>query len=266
MKIPTLILVIVVSVTCTTLGIGASDMLSGTSGSLLGQLVGSTPAVCPSDMVPVASALTFTCVDVYEASAGPDCLNPSPTSNIETMANIESGTCQAVSVPGVAPWRFVTREQAATICAQAGRRLPTAAEWHRYSLGTPVSACNLTTNMLYPAGKGGRCVSGAGVFDAVGNVWEWVSDDIIDGVYNGHVIPQSGYVTQVDSSGIATETNAIQPDAQFGADYIWSETNGAYGVLRGGFYGSQNDGGLYSVQGATKPTFSGAAIGFRCVQ
>ncbi len=266
MKFKSLFIIIVVSITLTTLGIGASDMLSGTSGSLLGQLIGSTPDLCPDDMVPVTAALSFTCVDRYEVSAGPSCLHTNPASHIETLANLEQGTCQAVSTPGVSPWRFVTRAEAATVCALRGRRLPTAAEWYAFTLGTPPASCNVTTNVLYPTGKNMNCISLPGVVDAVGNVWEWVSDDIIDGVYNGHSVPQSGYVTQVDAGGVATVTNTTQADTQFGSDYFWSDINGAYGMIRGGFYGSQSDGGVYAIQGATKPTFSGGAIGFRCIQ
>ena len=266
MKITSLIFIIAVSITLTTLGIGASDMLTGTSGSLLGQLLGSTPDVCPSDMVQVAAALSFTCVDTYEVSAATDCLYPNPSSHVETVANLEQSTCQAVSVMGVSPWRFVTRDEAATACVRRGKRLPTATEWYAFTLGTPPSSCNLTTNLLYPAGKNMNCTSPGGVIDAVGNVWEWVSDDIIDGVYNEHTIPQSGYVIQVDNGGVATETNIVQANIQFGNDYFWSEQSGAYGMIRGGFYGSQGEGGVYAVQGTIKPTFSGAAIGFRCIK
>jgi hypothetical protein len=265
MKIKTLAIVIVVSVVLSTLGIGASDIVSGTSGSLLGQLLGSTPDVCPSDMVLVAAALSFTCVDTYEVSAAADCPYPNPSSHAETVVNLEQSTCQAVSAIGVSPWRFVTRDDAATACVRRGKRLPTATEWYAFSLGTLPVSCNLTTNLLYPTGKNLNCASPGGVVDAVGNVWEWVNDDIIEGVYNGRHVPQSGYVLQADSGGMATETNTVHMDTQFGADYFWSDMTGAYGILRGGFYGSQGDGGVYSVQGATKPTFSGAAVGFRCV-
>jgi formylglycine-generating enzyme required for sulfatase activity len=102
--------------------------------------------------------------------------------------------------------------------------------------------------------------------DAVGNVWEWTSDDVIDGGYNDRTLPNAGYVREVDAGGVATETQLELPEPNFYDDYIWSNQSEVYGLLRGGFYGSGNDGGVFAVQAMTKPSFTGAAIGFRCAQ
>lgn len=36
-------------------------------------------------------------------------------------------------------------------------------------------------------------------------------------------------------------------------------------MMRGGFYRSGEDGGIYSIHADIEPTFSSGAIGFRCV-
>ena len=101
--------------------------------------------------------------------------------------------------------------------------------------------------------------------DTIGNVWEWTSDDVFDGSYNGRKLPESGYVTQVDAGGVAV-VSSTSPDQAFYNDYIWSNPIGVYGIMRGGFYGSNADAGIYTIHAYTLPTTPGAAIGFRCVQ
>jgi hypothetical protein len=266
MKIIPIISTIIVSVVVTTLGIGASDVLNGRSGSLLGQLIGATPAVCEEGMTEVESALTFTCIDTFEASASPTCVYQNPSSLVETTANKESAVCSSQSVKGATPWRFVTRADAQLFCARSGKRLPTAAEWYEAAIGTPSTACNLSSNILFPTGKQVNCLSAFGVSDAVGNVWEWTSDDVIDGQYNNRPLPDSGYVRQVDSGGVATESKRDTSEELFDNDYLWSNPEGSYGIIRGGFYGSGDDGGVFTVQAMTSPNFRGGAIGFRCIR
>jgi hypothetical protein len=89
----------------------------------------------------------------------------------------------AVSVMGASPSRFITWFQAAAACRNSDKRLLTNAEWQVAALGTPdpgsspgANDCN--TNSSGPVGTGQRtaCESDTGIFDAVGNVWEWVAD------------------------------------------------------------------------------------------
>jgi len=89
----------------------------------------------------------------------------------------------AVSLPSVIPAAFVTWFQAQEACANAGKRLPTSAEWQVGANGTPdpgpdngTTDCNTDTALLSPTGARRSCVSARGAFDMVGNLTEWVAD------------------------------------------------------------------------------------------
>lgn len=268
MRFLKVVAVIFAALVVTTLGISASDVLSGKGGSLLGMLA-ATPevGVCPKDMVHVPTAKTLTCVDKFEASPSKTCPSQAPLSSVDTQSNLNEPTCASVAEKAMQPWTYVTREQAATLCARAGKRLPTASEWYSVAIGTPDDAtkCNTATRGVWPVGSGEACVAATGIYDAVGNVWEWVQDDVRDGRSSEVPLPAEGYVAQVDSAGVPSLTEP-KPNELFYGDYFWSDTVGVFGMLRGGFYSSESDGGLYAVQAKTVPTSATVAIGFRCVR
>src|SRR5262249_29232476 len=95
----------------------------------------------------------------------------------------------AVSLPSVLPSAFITWFQAQEACANAGKRLPTSAEWQVAANGTPdpgpdngTTDCNVGDGTVFndgpPSLTGARsgCVSARGAFDMVGNLLEWVAD------------------------------------------------------------------------------------------
>ncbi len=254
------------AVIITALGIDAADTLSGNNGSMLGQLIATEEGACPEGMTEMSTGQTFSCVDTYEASASEACAVSTLRSSKDTQDNLNVTTCTAHSAEKISPWTHVTREQAQVLCARAGKRLPTAQEWHTIAMGTPdTQACNIMSDTLALTGAYKDCVSAVGTHDAVGNVWEWTSDDIIEGQYDGHLLPEEGYVTQVTADGVAILTDTA-PSEQFMEDYIWTSHIGVFGLMRGGFYGSGTDGGVYAVQAETPPTAATVAIGFRCVK
>ena len=260
-------LVICGSVLITALGIDAFDTAAGSRTTLLGQLIQSGDGgECPAGMVAVPAAQTFTCVDIYEASPTAECPHAVPQTAMHTQANLSERSCGAAAVSDVHPWTYVTREQAAALCTRAGKRLPTAAEWHSVAVGSDYGddACVTDARQAQLTGSQPDCVSEAGVYDAVGNVWEWVSDDVFDGQYNDRALPASGYVSQVDAGGVPTNTTEDPIDAYYG-DYFWSAPEGTYGMIRGGFYGSRTDAGVYAVHAHTDPNSATRGIGFRCV-
>jgi len=255
------------AVLITALGIDAADTLSGSRSTLLGQLIKAAPdGICPSGMVEVPMATTFKCADIFEASASRECPNSNPSNEQETQANMNNAECKAASAQKTDAWRYVTREQALTACLRAGKRLPQSGEWYLVSAGTPDSeqSCNISGSAPHKTGDKESCVSAVGVKDAIGNVWEWTSDDVIGGVYNGRALPPTGYVAQVDNGGVAVETSQNE-SAIFAKDFFWTQSEGAFGMMRGGFYGSKSDAGVYTIHADTPPTTSGTAIGFRCV-
>lgn len=260
-------IVVFSAVVLTTFAIDASDTFRGRSGTMVANLIGSNDSSgCPQGMVLIETAQSFSCVDVYEASAAGDCPFQIVDSELGTIANIADSDCAVVSEPQLAPWSFVSREQAALLCTRAGKRLPTASEWYQAAIGTPDDKrCNTDSRRTAMTGSYDSCKSATGIVDAVGNVWEWTSDDVFDGNYGGRDLPEGGYVSQVANDGVPTMT-AQEPGNEFGQDYLWSSETGAYGVIRGGFYGSGSDGGVFALHAETLPTSNGAAIGFRCVR
>ena len=161
----------------------------------------------------------------------------------------------------------MTVVQADQLCARAGKRLLTAAEWYVVARGSPDNQTSCaTTGGLQTTGAAPQCVSGVGVFDTVGNVWELVSDTVSDGKIDHDTLPPSGYVTAILPSGLPKMTEAT-PNVLYNNDYFWNElSTGTFAVMRGGFYGSGEDGGMYSAHADTEQNFSSTAVGFRCVR
>ncbi len=255
----------------TSFGVDATIGGKSVSQSALGILaltvrdsVGST---CPSGTTRLGGEFMSVCVDLYEASPDASCNSVNITNANETRANINDSSCKPQSVSGSQPWTFVTLNQAQELCARAGKRLLTNAEWYRASLGSPDipnnSPCNVRSGFLAGAGANTQCVSGVGAYDTIGNAWEWIDAQIENGVYEGRRLPQSGYVSEADQDGVVIKTSDVAAE-DYHADYFWSEEEGVFGMLRGGFYGSENDAGVYSIQGKTALSFSGNAVGFRC--
>ncbi len=102
------------------------------------------------------------------------------TANGQNCAN----DIYAVSLAGVTPSAFAAWFQAQEACANAGKRLPTSAEWQVAANGSPdpgpdngTTDCN-TNSTFAVANTGSRssCRSARGAFDMVGNLDEWVAD------------------------------------------------------------------------------------------
>ena len=247
------------------------------SESLLGFAFGgkseTTISRCPEGMTYVSSAGGSFCIDTYTASAGKNCPNLEPSSQSETRENISTSGCVPVSKFGSMPWRNISQTQAQEVCQKAGKFLSNGERWFHAARGTPAERpwgendCNLNNNWLVnpgPTGDTERCVSYAGAYDMVGNVWEWVSDTVRGGVFDGETLPVSGYITSVDTTGTVLDTDPDNPDDNYTKDRFWINPEGVRGVMKGGFYGSGTDGGVYSTHAEMTPDFAGRAVGFRC--
>ena len=260
-----------------TLAVNAVDMNGYFSRTLLGELffgVKEDIQVCPENMALVTQALVPFCIDMYEASASDTCVYTDPKDEDETLLNLLDTDCIAESRGNAIPWRYVSHEQAQNACSASGKRLPTASEWYKAALGTPDAelgwneeSCNVANNRadgVSNTGSGMRCVSDAGAYDMVGNVWEWVAETIEKGDWNGRVLPGTGFVSGVDVDGIAYTTESAKNEV-FNNDRFWIDQNIHAGILRGGYFSSQSQSGVYATYVASPPTFTGTAVGFRCV-
>jgi hypothetical protein len=215
-----------------------------------------------------------TCVDKYEATvwevpAGSLALIEKIKAGTVTVAELQTGGAvrrgtasddygagcpdtgngcvnfYAVSIAGVPPSRFLTWFQAAAAARNAGKRLPTNAEWQAAALGTPDGApCNVSSFNVANTGSAAGCVSDVGAFDMVGNLLEWVAD----------WVPRS---TDCGSWG------SFSDDRQ---RLCGAATTGPPGaLLRGGTFEMSTEAGVFAVQNGG-PSGSGHNVGFRAAR
>lgn len=261
----------------TTVGINAFDNAGIPMRSLFGAAyMGQSESLCPEGMVFVGASGGNFCIDAYEASPGKSCEHKDPKSSKDTNDNLAESGCKPVSVADVVPWRNISRQQAELACARVEKRLPTNEEWYRAALGVPdvesgwgPNDCNvnsLDSDEPAPAGSHDNCVSPAGAYDMVGNVWEWLEETVSDGVYKGTTLTSEGYIKSINETGVPIETTLEAPDPAFFNDYFWLDSVGSRGILRGGYWKSKSDAGQYAVNITVPPSFVGSAVGFRCVK
>lgn len=247
----------------------ATDVFDGPADSLFSTVLehDASSVHCENGMQYVSDRERPFCIDTYERSTRSECRHSVPLHVQETQQNITADTCRSVSAPDSIPWTNVSLLQAMELCAKEGMRLPSAREWYRAALGTPgdIEQCVLEGNgKALPTASMPTCHSSHGVFDMVGNVWEWVDEEITNGNWMERELPEEGYIVAADLSGVPTETAATSSKL-FGGDRLWRAHRGVMGMMRGGYYGSGSDGGVYALYGASAPSFGGSAVGFRCV-
>jgi len=251
---------------------------------LLGALFGfhlalATPvaaaAKCPSDAVRVGPV----CVDKFEASVW-DLSTVPANKKSNLIKKIKAGTATevallaagavqrgvssddypcgddgndcdeifAVSISGVTPSHFITWSQAQQAAMSSAKRLLTNAEWQGAAAGTPdpgtdngTTDCNISAaGAVVDTGSRSNCVSRFGVFDMVGNLFEWVADWV--------PTPSGTCATALFDADINCFSGTTQ-------------AAGAVALIRGGFFGSGTDAGVFAVIGGSLTSAGSSSIG-----
>ena len=173
-----------------------------------------------------------------------------------TEAHYRDGICRAwngkrfvpVRIPpsarsGDFPVVCVTWQQARQYCRAKGMDLPTEAQWEyaaraeNTASGSAGVAGGAVFERKTPMPVGSGTPNGWGLYDMLGNAWEWVNDFYDPEAY--------GYSPEADPRG---------PDAGF------------YRVIRGGGWYSTGGGQTVYDRQWYSPGYAEVSIGFRCVR
>jgi sulfatase-modifying factor enzyme 1 len=251
-------------------GVSAADLILDVNGYFV-DIGLATATACPPSMVRSGPI----CVDRYEASVW-ETSNPLLVAKIRagsvTLAELQAGGAvqrgvasddygtgcpdtgngcvnfYAVSLAGVPPSGFLTWFQAAAAARNAGKRLPTSAEWQVAALGTPNGAPCVVSGVAAGLTGTAGCVSDVGAFDMVGNLGEWVAD----------WVPTA---TDCSPSLFGTgDHNCMVINPALGTP------NGPGVLTRGGSFIDGAGAGVFTVFATGIPTGSGDVIGFRAVR
>ncbi|MCF7910500.1 SUMF1/EgtB/PvdO family nonheme iron enzyme, partial [Candidatus Pacearchaeota archaeon] len=229
---------------------------------------------CPTGMAYINNLGGY-CIDKYEASR-PDA----------TDSSMGSDTSYAVSQQGVIPWVSISQINSRTACENAGKHLCTDEEWlgaanvqgqvyylptnlavspyycvtdsSTYCLDNSYSSGEACDTGTYSGGASG-CYSAEGVYDMVGNVWEWTNETVDvtnpDGTVGWKYANQDGE-WQSGTSGLWNK---------YGNDGVYfPTTTTGRAVRRGGrwYYGASA--GPFCAHLDNAPTTTYYNIGFRC--
>ncbi len=248
---------------------GAHASLPPAASATAAPSAAAAPAACPGEMTQVEGY----CIDRWEAHLVREDGAPHPAAQRPRAGR----AYRAASVAGVLPQGYLSRIEATAACTAAGKRLCRAREWYRACAGARRTVmpygneiasgrCNtgkahLMTKLfgtvhftydghynspkladepgfLAPTGEHTGCVSEAGALDMVGNLHEWVADDV--------------------SGRLAREI-----PIEAGAHMLGSEGSGAF---MGGYFSSHGEHGrgCAYITATHAPDYHDYSTGFRC--
>lgn len=209
---------------------------------------------CPMDMVLVGGRV---CVDRYEATLV-EVLADGTTRDWSPYRVPDTRRLRAISRPNVAPQGYISGQQSAQACAEAGKRLCTRDEW--------MSACRGPALRTYPYGNtfvAGACNVGRPVHPLISFYGR--SDPSI---YSYANMNNPGINQQPDSLARTGQYDrCVSQDGLFdlyGNLHEWVAE--ADGTFKGGFYADTNTNGAGCLYTTTAHgfTYHDYSTGFRC--
>ena len=241
--------------------------LSGLPAGFL-PVVSASAESCPEGMARIDAYWGSYCIDLYEAFD-------------------DEG--KAGSAPGKVPWVSVNWTDAKAACEAAGKRLCKDFEWtaacnlggekyylieeesgERHDCYTLCEGCPGTTEYNVETGTHARCRSDAGVYDMVGNVWEWTDTIVPDDSWSGGEGEDRILVDEVILQGTVGSVLGDTPE-KYGDDvvaYHSPEIMKGYPFMRGGTRDRSSESspflGCFFLSVETIPSHEGQRGGFRC--
>jgi len=210
-------------------------------------------------------------------------------------------TYRAKSEYGAKPWVNINQVNAKAACMAAGKHLATNYEMLLAAKGMPdpdtsdpaddSEPCNIwysdndvaddlpsgaveagcayagdPDQSCHQTGTATLCVSDAGAYDLIGNVWEWTDNVINGGLHpvTGIALPAQNRITGLDVYGIPNSTGSATLDYNY--DYFWINADGYRGFIRGGGWAYGSNAGLFTLALSFAPSLTSGSIGFRCAR
>ena len=234
-------------------------------------------------------------------AGNPDYSTPTPSKNFCVMkyAASNGGNGAAVSRQGLTPWVNINRTSAANACAAIGEgyHLITNAEWMTIARDIEADPANWNRG-AGPVGTGtlsrGNSNSGAAsvtgedlnpylgtgitnddwthkrthtlstdevIWDMAGNVWQWVSDDLVTGQDRWQEFSdQTKFPMQSQNRILYAPSGPYNSAQNIGKIYMFN--GGA--VLRGGAWSNDTSAGVFAASLDLSASYSHGLVGFRC--
>gem|GEM_PF-781552 len=133
-----------------------------------------------------------------------------------------------------------------------------------------VSANSVGSSGLFSLKRVHYLANNTDIWDFAGNVWEWNNNTCVQGTGTGKWHSNTVYIEWNDTNLQDYERGVAGPDPVYTSTYNAGQYYGCSvdgnGFLKGGYWGTGNQSGLYSLSQYRSPSSFGSDIGFRCTK